>query len=71
MNTIALVLVLLLLTLIAELLVDVVGSIVTASRSVPPGGEHRIPSRRERGGTRRILQGLVAIGLAILWASRL
>lgn len=71
MNTIALVLVLLLLTLIAELLVDVVGSIVTASRSVPPGGQHWIPSSRERGGTRRILQGLVAIGLAILWASRL
>ena len=71
MNTIALVLVLLLLTLIAELLVDVVVSIVTASRSVPPGGEHWIPSRQERAGTRRILQCLVLIGLGILWATHL
>ena len=70
MNTIALVLVVLLLTLIAELLVDVVGSIVTASHTLARA-DPWIPPRRERAGTRRILQGVVATGLVVLWILRL
>ena len=72
MNTIALVLLVLLvllLTLIADLLVDAVVSIVTASH-ILARADPWIPPRRERGGTRRILQGVVATGLVVLWILR-